>query len=114
MKIIYGNKRSVTCLLTAVLACSLLWIRPAAAAPSAELWPRWQASVEDNIQVVDHSLWDTILTKYLVTDHLSAINRFRYGAVAAEDRQLLNSYLVQLQQIKVTQLNRTEQKESSR
>ncbi len=110
LKIIYGNKRPVVCLLTAVLACSLLWIHPAAAAPSAELWPRWQASVENSSQVIDHSLWDTILTKYLVTDHLSAINRFRYGAVTAEDRQSLNNYLAQLQQIKVTQLNRTEQK----
>ena len=111
LKIIFRNKRSVTCLLTVVLACSLLlWIRPATAAPSAELWPRWQASVENSTQVIDHSLWDTILTKYLVTDHPSAINRFRYGAVAAEDLQSLNSYLEQLQQIKVSTLNRTEQK----
>jgi hypothetical protein len=111
LKIIFRNKRSVTCLLTVVLACSLLlWMRPAAAAPSAELWPRWRAFVENSTQVIDHSLWDTILTKYLVTDHPSAINRFRYGAVAAEDLQSLNSYLAQLQQIKVTQLNRTEQK----
>lgn len=109
-KTIYGNKRSVSCLLTVVLACSLLWMRPATAAPSAELWPRWQVSVENSTKVVDHSPWEAILTKYLVTDHPSAINRFRYGAVSAEDRQSLNNYLAQLQQIKVSQLNRTEQK----
>ena len=110
-KILYGNTRSFTCLLTVVLACSLfLWIRLAEAAPSADLWSRWQVSVENSTKVVDHSPWEAILTKYLVTDHPSAITRFRYGTVATEDRQSLNSYLAQLQQIKVTQLNRTEQK----
>lgn len=110
-KILYGNTRSFTFLLTVILACSLfLWIRPAEAAPSADLWPRWQVSVENSTQVVDHSLWEIILTKYLVTDHPSSITRFRYEAVATEDRQSLNSYLAQMQQIKVIQLNRTEQK----
>ena len=110
LKMKYGNDLSVPCLLTIVLACSLLWMHPAAAAPSAKLWPRWQASVESSTQVVDHSLWDTILTKYLVTEHPSAINRFRYSAVTAEDRQSLNSYLLQLQKVKVSALNRSEQK----
>ncbi len=97
-------------LLIVVVACILLWTCPAAAAPSADLWPLWQATDAESTQVVDHSLWETLLAKYLVTDHPSAINRFRYGAVTAEDQHSLNTYLAQLQKIKVSQLNRMEQK----
>ena len=110
LKTACSNKHSVTFLLAVVLACSLLRMDPAAAAPAADLWPRWLASLENSTQVIDHNLWDAILTKYLVTDHPSAINRFRYAAVTAEDRQSLDSYLAQLQKVKVSALNRTEQK----
>jgi uncharacterized protein DUF547 len=109
LKILYKNIRSIYLPIIVVL-CSLLWIDLAAAAPSADLWPRWQGNVESSTRVVNHSLWAAILGKYVVTDHPSAINRFRYGAVTAEDRLSLNSYLAQLQQLKVTGLNRREQK----
>ena len=110
LKIKYEKNRSLFILLTVVLACSLLGLHAAAAAPSADLWPRWQASDDNSPQVIDHSPWDRILAKYLVTDHPSAINRFSYSAVTAEDRQALDSYLAQLQKVKVSTLNRSEQK----
>lgn len=97
-------------LLTALLLCAFFWAGSAVAAPSADLWPLWQATKEDSTQLVDHSLWDALLTKYLVTNHPSAINRFKYGAVTEEDKESLNTYLSKLQQIKVRELNRLEQK----
>ena len=104
------NKLPAGCLPAAMLISCFLLTCPAYAAPSPDLWPRWQVSAETGTRVVDHSPWQKILTKYLVTNHPSGINRFRYGAVAAEDRRVLNSYLSQLQQVTVSSLNRAEQK----
>ncbi len=101
---------SLNYLLATLLVCSIFWTDSAKAAPSADLWPLWQASDENSTQIVDHSLWDAILVKYLVTDHPSAINRFRYTTVTKKDQQSLTDYLTQLQKIKVKQLSRIEQK----
>ena len=83
---------------------------PASAAPDPDLWPRWEAHAEESHVVVDHTAWDLILKKYLVTHHPTGINRFRYRAVLPADRQNLQDYLRSLQQIKVSSLNRQEQK----
>ena len=88
----------------------VLGLSPANAAPSPDLWPRWQTSVADDTQVVDYSLWNTLLAKYLVTGHPSGINRFRYAGVSPADRQSLDEFLGYLQQVKVSSLNPNEQK----
>jgi hypothetical protein len=80
------------------------------AAPKADLWPRWQAHDPGSVAIVDHSAWDRFLNRYLVTDHPSGINRVEYGDVTAADKQMLGSYLDSLQQVRVSQLNRNEQK----
>jgi len=80
------------------------------AAPQAALWPRWQASDPGSDRVVDHSAWERFLAKYLVASHPSGINRVEYGEVSAADKQMLESYLDDLQQVPVSQLNRNEQK----
>jgi len=82
----------------------------AIAAPVPELWSRWQAHAEESLVVVDHTSWDLILKKYLVTHHPSGINRFRYREVTPVDRQILQDYLSSLQQVKISSLNRQEQK----
>ncbi|HIP38902.1 MAG TPA: DUF547 domain-containing protein [Desulfocapsa sulfexigens] len=105
-----NNNLSLSYLLATLLVCNFLWTGSAQAAPSADLWPLWQTSNENSTQVVDHSLWNALLGKYLVTDHPSAINRFKYATVTKKDQQSLNSYLTQLQKTKVRQLNRIEQK----
>jgi hypothetical protein len=93
-----------------VFACINLWMHPASAAPSPDLWPRWQAHSPESTQIIDHSLWDMLLKKYVVTNHPSGINRFRYAAVSAADRQSLKKYLEQLQTTSVSSLNQKEQK----
>jgi hypothetical protein len=93
-----------------VLACASLWMHPVAAAPSPDLWPRWQANAPQSTQVIDHSAWDMMLKKYVVTNHPSGIYRFRYAAVSADDRQTLKKYLELLQATRVSSLNQGEQK----
>ena len=97
-------------LFAVILAGAGFWFHPAAAAPSPDLWPRWQAHAAQGTEAVNHAPWDIMLKKYLVTSHPSGINRFRYGNVLAADRQMLAEYLRKLQTAKVSSLNRKEQK----
>jgi len=94
--------------LAMVLVCG--WLGSVQAAPSANLWPRWQKNAEQSRQSIDHSRWATILDKYLVTGNPSEINRFRYATVSSADRQVLQDYIAALQRVTVTGLNRQEQK----
>lgn len=88
---------------------AMLWLSTALAAPSPELWPRWQTQASESTVTVDHGPWDLILKKYVVANHPSGINRFRYAAVSPADRQALSAYLDALQQARVSGLNRAEQ-----
>ena len=93
-----------------LFSLTVLGLSLANAAPSADVWPRWQTHVADDTQVLDYSLWDKLLAKYLVTNHSSGINRFRYADVTPADRQALAEFLGYLQQVKVSSLNPKEQK----
>ena len=97
-------------LLTAATVLLVVLAGRLVAAPQADLWPRWQAYDPGSDRVVDHSAWERFMAKYLVTSHPSGINRVEYGEVSAEDKQTLKSYLDDLQQVPVSQLNRNEQK----
>ena len=88
-----------------LLAPSLIY-----AAPKPDLWPRWQVNDPHSTLQINHSEWGQFLSKYVVTNDPSGINRVRYEAVTSADRQALSDYLNHLQQIKVSRLNRTEQK----
>ena len=57
---------------------------------------------------VDHSVWDCLLSCYLVTDAVG-VNRLRYGAFSPQDRNALKGYLQYLQSIDTRTLNRDEQ-----
>lgn len=93
-----------------LLATLLIKVPMIGAAPSADLWPKWETFSQASKQVVDHSSWNVLLQQYLVTDHPSGINRFSYADVSKSHRQLLDSYLQQLQDVPVSSLNRAEQK----
>jgi hypothetical protein len=97
-------------LLIIAIAWILLLGGTLAAAPQADLWPRWQAHDTGSGKVVDHTAWDRFLGNYLVTNHPSGINLLNYGDVTAGDRQSLEAYLDSLQDVPVSQLNRNEQK----
>ena len=57
---------------------------------------------------VDHSTWDCLLARYMVTDAVG-INRLRYRDVTAQDRSSLKGYLRYLQSVDTRTLNRNEQ-----
>jgi hypothetical protein len=93
---------------------ALLWLlgigsAGLSAAPQAELWPRWEAHDRDSTERVDHTAWGRILDRYLVTDHPSGVNRFRYGEVNTQERAILSEYIETLEATRVSQLNRDEQ-----
>jgi len=79
-------------------------------APAAELWPRWQTHDSNSAVIVDHADWGLLLERYVVANHPSGINRFRYSSVSAGDRQALKNYLRKMQAVSVSALNRNEQK----
>lgn len=100
-----------------VLVASLLIALPAAGAaqslealfaPSARPWPRWEKHDANSTQVVDHSAWDQFLRRHL-KDGSNGIARVAYGAVDAESRQALASYISRLQAVPVDGLARGEQ-----
>jgi hypothetical protein len=79
------------------------------AAPSAKLWPVWQAHDESNQQALDHQPWDELLGRYLQVNK-GEINRFDYRAMTAADRAQLKGYLQGLQQATVSKLSRAAQR----
>ncbi|MDT8443544.1 MAG: DUF547 domain-containing protein [Desulfuromonadales bacterium] len=83
---------------------------PANAAPSVDLWPRWQTFDATSTVTIDHSAWADFLGRYLITKHPSGINRVRYAAVTPEDKKALQNYLDRMQATPVSTLNRQEQK----
>lgn len=87
-----------------------LVVAPTAAAPKAEPWPFWAANDPAGQVRVDHTPWDRFLKTYVVANHPSGINRVRYAAVTPEDRKRLDAYVLRLQRVEVTKLNRSEQK----
>ena len=100
----------LTMQLTMYAMLSLLLPDSCPAAPKPDLWPRWQVYAEESIEVIDHSAWDLLLQKYVIPDHPSGINRFFYKRVSAGDRDVLEKYVHRLQQVRVSSLNREEQK----
>ena len=104
---------NMTAIRYGLLIAALLLFRsvgPAVAAPASEPWSFWAANDPAGKARVDHAPWDTFLKKYVVTNHPSGINRVRYASVAPEDRKILDGYILQLQQVEVARLNRSEQK----
>ena len=83
---------------------------PAAAAPKAEPWPFWTANDPAGQVHVDHAPWDRFLKKYVVTNHPSGVNRVRYASVTPDDRKSLDAYVLHLQRVEVTRLDRSVQK----
>jgi hypothetical protein len=81
---------------------------PAPAAPRAELWERWLAHDPASTGTVDHAPFARFLDRYLRPGE-DGINRIAYGAVAAEDRAALDSYLAALAAAPVSRLARDEQ-----
>lgn len=70
----------------------------------------WDYSNQVSNQVIDHTLWQSLLNTYLDQSDPSAVNLFNYAAVNKKDRQQLDRYLSNLEKVDPSQLSRAEQK----
>lgn len=98
-------------LFPAIVAAILAWaiLSPiASAAPEADLWPRWQAHDPVSRVVVDHGVWDRLLSAY-VKPGADGVSRFDYEGLKARDRAALDGYIAALAATPVSALNRAEQ-----
>ncbi len=76
-------------------------------APSAEVWPRWQAHDPQNAERIDFAVWDRLLMAY-VTEGKGA-NLFDYASVTAADRQALDGFLASMAALPISLYSRPQQ-----
>ena len=77
-------------------------------APSANLWPKWEAHAPASTQTVDHAPWGKFLKTYVKPGGDGA-NRVAYGTVNEADKKSLHDYLASLRKVNVASLSRNEQ-----
>lgn len=77
-------------------------------APSAELWPRWEAHDASNSASIDFSDWDTLLKRYVKAGS-GGLNLFDYGAVGADDKAALKAIIARLAALPVSGYARPQQ-----
>jgi hypothetical protein len=80
----------------------------ASATPNADYWAFWDKSTE-NTQRIDHSQWNRILKTYVISNHPSGVNRFKYASVSSRDRKKLKRYIQALEHIDPRLYNKREQ-----
>jgi len=78
-------------------------------APSADLWPRWQAHDPTSTARIDHAPWQRLLETYVRADD-QGLNRFDYGGISAEDRESLEAYIADLVSLPIDSYSKAEQK----
>ena len=97
-------------LISIVFATLAVFTSTAVAGLNSQSWPIWNKSDESNRAIIDHSTFDGFLKTYVVTNHPSGINRFRYGDVSRRDSKRLDAYIVQMTSIDPRQFRKREQK----
>jgi len=98
----------IMCVCTLMATC--LFAINIQAAPKAEMIEFWNDYEPDSGLKMNHSAWDKILKKYVVTNHPSGVNRFRYDDVSDEDKAAIQAYLDYLQSRDPRQLNHDRKK----
>lgn len=93
---------------TAAFLLMVVLALPAAAAPDAVLWPRWQTFDAASTATVDHSAWDRWLAAHVSPDR-DGVNRIAYGRIDDAQKAALAAYLAHLQSVPVSRLARPEQ-----
>lgn len=77
-------------------------------APSARLWPRWEAHDPASTRVVDHAAWDRFLARR-THRRPDGVLGVAYAAVSASERADLAGYVEGLAGVAVSALSRAEQ-----
>ena len=78
-------------------------------APKADLWERWTAHDPKSAATIDHSDWDRLLARYVMTG-ADGLNRFDYKGVTPEDRAALKGYISRLARVPISRYARPEQR----
>ncbi len=92
-----------------VLLISLL-ASAAQAVPAADLWEHWTAHDENSTATIDHAAWSEFLGNHVVPDPSLGLNRVRYGAVSAADRETLDTYIRRLENVAIADYSRPVQR----
>lgn len=79
------------------------------AAPKSDLWAKWRAHDPASTDVIDHSMWDKFLSRYVVSSP-DGINRVAYGKVTTADKMVLHTYIQGLSRLSVSTFNRNQQR----
>lgn len=82
----------------------------ATAAPSAKLIPFWEPHNDTNTATIDHSDWQKLLSKRLIDNHSSGVNRFDYAEMDKADKAGLTRYLSAMTSLNPRAYSRDEQK----
>ena len=77
-------------------------------APSADLWPRWQAHDPASDKAIDHGTWNSLIADHSQLDP-QGIRQVDYAALAGPARPALDSYLTKLAALPISSYNRDEQ-----
>ena len=77
-------------------------------APSSNLWERWQAHDDTNRQVIDHTVWDTLLKRFIAPGQ-ARVALFNYRTATENDQKTRADYVASLAAVPISQLKRREQ-----
>ena len=92
------------------LCLAVIWYFWIFNANKSELDERWSANDSKSTQIVDNTLWQSLLDDYLVTNTKSGINLFDYAGLLDDGRKPLDDYIELLVQHNPLTFNRLEQK----
>ena len=101
--------RLVNFMRTTLLYLLLLPFMMLQAAPSSDLWTVWTPHNESSNESVNHTAWAALLDRHVSTPE-DDIARFDYSRVRDQEHKALKQYINNLSRVKVTELNRAEQK----
>jgi hypothetical protein len=90
----------------AMLACGAA---AALAAPKAALWERWTRHDAASVERIDHTAWAALLARRVQLSEAGP-NLFDYAGVTSAERMDLIAYVQRLSAIRVSGLNRGEQR----
>ena len=76
----------------------------------SQAWTMWNSSDETNRVIIDHSAFDGFLKTYVVSNHPSGINRFRYADVSRRDSKVLDKYIAKMASLDPRDYRKVEQK----
>ena len=99
----------ISILLLSVVS-SIVFSHSALANIKTSYWSIWDRSNESNSAVINHQALDQFLTTYVIVNHPSGINRFRYGDVSRRDVKKLRKYIKRMAKLDPRDYSRGEQK----